>query len=96
MALLRRPPPHCRMPNCTVRYCVRLVPKVPHAETMSAIGIFTEERMPNEHGEPGYLISRQLSGFSGSAGSSVRAMVTHGNAWRMDLQGRVGPLEWDD
>jgi hypothetical protein len=52
--------------------------------------------MPNELGEPGYLISRQLSGFSGSVGSSVKAMVTHGTGWDMDVQERVGPLEWDD
>jgi hypothetical protein len=62
---------------------------------MNAIGIFTEERMPNEFGEPGYLISRRLSNFSGSAGSAVKAMVTHGDAWQMDVQERLGPLEWD-
>ena len=84
------------MPNCTVRYAVRLVPKVPDAEAMHAIGIFTEERMPNEFGEPGGLVSRRLSSFSGSAGNSVKAMVTRGNAWLMDVQERIGPLEWDD
>ena len=63
---------------------------------MNAVGIFTEVRMPNELGEPGYLISRQLSGFSGSVGSSVRAMVTHGNEWQMDVQERIGPLQWDE
>jgi hypothetical protein len=84
------------MPHCTVKYAVRLIPKGPDAHAMNAIGIFSEERMPNELGEPGYLISRQLSGFSGSVGSSVKAMVTHGTAWDMDVQERVGPLEWDD
>ena len=83
------------MPHCTVRYAVRLIPRVSEAAAMDAIGIFTEERMPNEHGDPGYLISRQLSDFSGSAGNSVKAMVTHGNAWQMDVQERIGPLEWD-
>jgi hypothetical protein len=91
-----RPAPKCGMPNCTVRYAVRLVPMVPDAAAMNAIGIFTEVRMPNALGEPGYLVSRQLSGFSGSAGSSVKAMVTHGTAWQMDVQERIGPLEWDE
>lgn len=84
------------MPNCTVRYAVRLVPKTSDGEAMHAIGVFTEERLPNASGEPGHLVSRQLCGFSGSAGSSVKAMVTHGNAWQMDVQERVGPLEWDE
>ena len=83
------------MPKCTVRRHVRLIPKQRDALSIDAIGIFTEERMPNELGEPGYLISRRLSNFSGSAGSSVKAMVTHGDAWQMDVQERVGPLEWD-
>ena len=83
------------MPICTVRYSVRLVPKVPDAAAMSAIGIFVEERTPDELGEPGGLISRRLSHFSGPAGNSVRAMVTHGNAWSMDVQERIGPLEWN-
>ena len=83
------------MSHCTVRYALRLILKVPDAAAMDAIGIFTEERMPNELGEPAYLISRRLSDFSGLAGNSVKAMVTHGNAWQMDVQERVGPLQWD-
>lgn len=83
------------MPNCTVRYHVRLVPRVPDTQAMNAIGIFTENRAPNEHGEPGALISRQLSTFSGPGGNSIREMVTHGSAWQMDVKERAGPLEWD-
>ena len=83
------------MPHCTVRYAVRLIPKVPDAAALDAIGIFSEERMPNELGGPGYLISSQLSAFSGATGNSVKAMVTHGSAWQMDIQERIGPLEWD-
>ena len=83
------------MPNCTVRYHVRLVPALPEAESMNAIGIFAEERKPNELGEPGVLVSRRLRSFSGPAGHSLREMVTHGDAWHIDVQERAGPLEWD-
>ena len=88
------------MPNCTVRYVVRLVPKVPDAAQLDAvgvdaIGIFQEERMPDEVGEPGYLLSRRLTTFGGPAGPSLLAMVNHGDAWRMDVQERLDPLEWD-
>ena len=83
------------MPNCTVRYLVRLVPKVPDADAMDAIGVSKEERMPDELGEPGYLLSRRLSTFGGPAGNSILAMVTHGDAWHMDVQERLDPLEWD-
>lgn len=83
------------MPTCTVRYSVRLVPKMADADVFSAIGIFAEERVPTELGEPGPLISRRLRSFSGPAGSSIKAMVTHGDGWRMDVQDRMDPLEWD-
>lgn len=83
------------MPNCTVRYYVRLVPTLPAAQAMNAIGIFTEDRTPNELGEPGVLVSRQLSTFSGPGGNSIREMVTRGGAWHMDVKERAGPLEWD-
>lgn len=83
------------MPNCTVRYHVRLVPTLPAADAVNAIGIFAEERTPNERGEPGVLISRRLSSFSGPAGHSIREMVTRGDAWHIDVQERAGPLEWD-
>lgn len=83
------------MPNCTVRYLVRLVPKTPDADVLNAVGVFTEERVPDELGEPGPLLSRRLDTFSGPAGSALKAMVTHGDAWHMDVQERVGPLEWD-
>jgi hypothetical protein len=83
------------MPNCTVRYLVRLVPKTPDADVLNAVGVFMEERVPDELGEPGPLLSRRLDTFSGPAGSSLKVMVTHGDAWRMDVQERVGPLEWD-
>jgi hypothetical protein len=41
------------------------------------------------------LISRRLSNFSGLAGNAIRAMVTHGDEWDMDVQQRLDPLEWD-
>lgn len=84
------------MPNCTVRYYVRLVPTVPDAQAMNAIGIFAEERAPNELGEPGALLSRRLSTFSGPAGNSIREMVTRGDVWQLDVRERAGPLEWDN
>ena len=83
------------MPKCTVRRHVRLIPKERDALSIDAIGIFTEERAPNEQGDPGQLISRRLDDFGGLAGSAVRAMVTHGDAWDMDVQQRLDPLEWD-
>jgi hypothetical protein len=83
------------MPNCTVRYVVRLVPKVPAAESMDAIGVFAEERRADEFGEPGDLLSRRLTTFGGPAGNSLMEMVRHGDAWHMDVQERIDPLEWD-
>jgi hypothetical protein len=83
------------MPSCTVRYSVRLTPKAADARAIDAIGIFSEVRAPDELGMPGRLISRQLNTFSGPAGYSVRDMVTRGNDWTMDVQDRVGPLQWD-
>ena len=88
------------MPNCTVRYVVRLVPKVPDAGSLDAIGIdaigvFSEERMPDELGEPGYLLGRRLTTFGGAAGKSLLDMVSQGDAWHMDVQERIDPLEWD-
>jgi hypothetical protein len=84
-----------RMPNCTVRYVVRLVPTVPDADPLDAIGVFREERMPDEVGEPGYLLDRRLTAFGGAAGTSLMEMVRHGDAWHMDVQERIDPLEWD-
>jgi len=84
------------MPHCTVRYHVRLVPRVPDTRAMDAIGIFTEERIPDELGEPGELVSSRLRTFSGPGGDAMRALVTRGSAWDMDVQGRAGPLVWDD
>ena len=83
------------MPKCTVRRHVRLIPKQRNAPSIDAIGIFSEERAPNELGEPGPLISRRLNDFSGPTGSAIKAMVTHGDAWGMDVQQRLDPLEWD-
>lgn len=84
------------MPHCTVRYHVRLIPRIPEANPMSAIGIFYEERMPDAVGDPGPLISRRLDTFSGPTGPALRKMVTIDNAWDMDVRERVGPLEWDN
>ena len=83
------------MPYCTVRYLLRLVPKVQDTPPLDAIGVFKEERMPDEVGEPGYLLARQLSDFDGLAGHALMAMVTQGDAWHMDIQDRLDPLEWD-
>jgi hypothetical protein len=83
------------MPYCTVRYHVRLVPTHPEDDALNAIGIFKEERVVDEVGEPGQLVWRRLDTFSGPAGSSIKAMVTTGNAWHMDVQERIDPLEWD-
>lgn len=83
------------MPRCIVQYHVRLIPRLPDASAVNAIGVFCEERAPDEVGEPGPLISRRLDAFKGAAGSSIKAMVTHGDAWEIDLQERIGPLEWD-
>jgi hypothetical protein len=83
------------MPHCTVRYSVRLTPKAPDARPIDAIGIFSEVRAPDEVGLPGALISRRLNTFSGPAGYSIRDMVTRSNDWTMDVQDRVGPLQWD-
>ena len=83
------------MPKCTVRRYVHLVPKDLGAPVLSAIAIFTEERAPDERGEPGPLISRLLSDFVGPAGSAMRAMLTDGDAWDIDVRQRLGPLEWD-
>ena len=83
------------MPKCTVRRYVRLIPKDRGTPTLSAIGIFIEERAPDERGEPGTLISRMLNDFSGPAGHSLRDMVTTGDAWDIDVRPRLDPLEWD-
>lgn len=83
------------MPTCTVRRYVRLIPKGRRKPALSAIGIFTEERAPDERGEPGPLISRMLNDFSGPAGSSIREMVTDGDVWDIDVRQRLDPLEWD-
>lgn len=83
------------MPHCKVRYQVRLVPKSPDAIAVNAIGVFTEERLADDFGEPGPLLSRRLDTFTGPAGSSIKAMVTHGDGWHVDVQERIGPLEWD-
>ena len=63
------------MPKCTVRRYVRLIPKDRGTPALSAIGIFIEERIPDERGEPGPLVSRRLNDFSGPAGSSSVAGV---------------------
>lgn len=83
------------MPRCTVHYHVTLVPRIPDARPVNAIGVFCEERAPDEVGEPGPLLSRRLDTFKGAAGSSIKAMVTQGAGWDIDLQERIGPLEWD-
>jgi hypothetical protein len=83
------------MPRCTVHYHVTLIPRIADARSINVIGVFCEERAPDEVGEPGPLISRRLDAFKGAAGPSIKAMVTHGEGWDIDLQERIGPLEWD-
>lgn len=83
------------MPHCTVRYSVRLTPKAADVPGMDAIGIFNEERAPDELGLPGNLIWRRLDRFSGPTGYSLKEMVTRKQEWEMDVRDRIGPLEWD-
>lgn len=83
------------MPHCTVLYHVRLIPEMAQANPMSAIGVFHEERAPDELGEPGALISRRLDTFRGPTGPALRDLVTRGTDWKMDVRERMGPLEWD-
>jgi len=83
------------MPHCTVRYSVRLTPKADGARVMDAVAIFSEERVPDEVGQPGALIWRRLNTFSGPAGYSIREMITRGNDWKMVVRDRLGPVEWD-
>ncbi len=83
------------MPHCTVRYAVRLTPKRPDVAPMDAIAIYYEERALDELGEPGNLLWRRLTTFSGPAGYAVRDMVTRQRDWDMDVRDRIGPLEWD-
>lgn len=83
------------MPHCTVRYSVRLTPKAPDARPMDAVGIFYEEREPDEIGEPGTLLARRLTTFSGPTGYALKELVTRRREWDMDVQERIGPLQWD-
>lgn len=84
------------MPHCTVRYSVHLTPKADDVPAMDAIGIFYEERAPDEIGDPGKLISRRLTTFSGPTGYDLKHLVTRQRAWAMDVRERVGPLQWDE
>jgi len=63
---------------------------------MDAVGIFYEERSPDEIGEPGVLISRRLTTFSGPSGYSIKEMVTRELTWQMEVRDRIGPLQWDN
>lgn len=83
------------MPGCTVRYSVRLVPKVAEARAMDAVAIFHEERDEDEVGEPGPLISRRLTAFAGPTGQALKERVIRHREWDMDVRTRIGPLEWD-
>ena len=83
------------MPHCTVRYSVRLKPKAADAPPMDAVGIFYEERIPDEMGEPGDLIWRRLNTFSGPTGYALKEAVTRKREWEMDVHDRIGPLVWD-
>lgn len=83
------------MPHCTVRYSVRLTPKTDDVPVMDAIGIFDEERAPDEVGAPGNLISRRLTTFSGPTGYELKYAVTRQRAWAMSVGERIGPLRWD-
>lgn len=83
------------MPHCTVRYNVRLTPRVVDARAMDAIAIFREEREPDEVGEPGPLLWRRLESFSGPIGYELKERVMRDREWDMDVRTRIGPLEWD-
>ena len=60
------------MPHCTVRYSVRLTPKMPGVMAMDAVGIFHEERAEDEVGLPGDLVWRRLETFSGPTGYALK------------------------
>ncbi|HEY0661964.1 MAG TPA: hypothetical protein VGD21_11680 [Lysobacter sp.] len=62
---------------------------------MNAIGIFSEERTPDALGEPGLLVSRRLHHFSGPTGNILKELVKRGDEWKMVVQERLDPLEWD-
>lgn len=83
------------MPNCTVRYRVRLTPKAGDHCGMDAVAIYHEEREADEVGEPGPLIWRRLDTFSGPAGYEIKDMVFREHAWDMQLRERIGPVQWD-
>ena len=84
------------MPHCTVRYNVRLTPKVADVPAMDAIGVFYEERSPDITGAPGNLVSRRLTTFSGPTGYELKHAVTRELAWAMAVGERIGPLQWDE
>ncbi|GAB3350569.1 hypothetical protein [Lysobacter tyrosinilyticus] len=83
------------MPHCTVRYNVHLTPRVADVPEMDAVAIFYEERALDSHGQPGNLIWRRLTTFSGPAGYELKRMVTRTREWEMDVGARIGPLVWD-
>jgi len=63
---------------------------------MNVVGIFNEEREPDERGDPGELVSRTLSGFSGPAARQLMAMVNQSQDWRVEIDSIASPLEWDE
>lgn len=83
------------MPHCTVRYSVRLKPKTADVPPMDAIAIFDEERAPDELGEPGNLLWRRLTTFSGPTGYEIKELVIRKREWEMDVRDRIGPLVWN-
>jgi hypothetical protein len=83
------------MPNCHVRYSVRLTPHASDALPMSAVAIFVEDRVADENGNPGRLKWRRLERFVGPAGPSLLKMVGREQSVDMDIEGLAGPVEWD-
>jgi hypothetical protein len=83
------------MPECHVRYSVRLTPRASDAFPMSAIAVFVEDRAADEDGKPGRLKWRRLERFVGPAGPSLLKMVDREQSITMSIEGLAGPLEWD-
>lgn len=83
------------MPHCTVRYSVHLKPRVADVPEMDAVAIFYEERALDAYGQPGNLLWRRLTTFSGPTGYELKRLVTRTREWDMDVRDRIGPLVWD-
>ena len=86
------------MPLCRVRYHCTLT----HADPANrdwrepAIGVFDEERLFDEWGDPGAVVSRCLVMFEGARAGDQYDRVTGANAgiWRYQVDDLIGSVEW--